>query len=195
MKTLVLSAIAGLFCVASAIAADNSCGEKYWPGTGPEHAVDQVSASGIQKFLDTSPAVEGIKFGVSIKGKEVWIDVVQYPPEVSVIASLRSLMVLGRVVKPGYDKLVLADGDKGLFQVGYPDIHEIGCQFVWGADKKGQNPIALLRQLADKLTYYETGARVAPPFNGSLMGDTNAMLTTMNKIVYPEWLLKSVKVQ
>lgn len=195
MKILVLSFFAGLIGMAPAAAADNSCGDHYWAGTGPEHEIDQIPVSGIQRFLDASPAVDGIKFDVSIKGKEVWLDIVQYPPEVSVIASLRSLMVLGRVVKPGYDKLVLADGDKGLFQVAYPDIHAMGCQFVWGADKKGQNPIALLRDLADKLTYYETGARVAPTFNGSLLGDTNAMLATMNKIVYPEWLLKSVKIQ
>lgn len=194
MKTISQAIAILAISTSAAVAAENSCGEKYWPGTGPEHAVDQVSVSGIQSFLDTSPAVDGIKFDVTIKGKEVWLDIVQYPPQVSVIASLRSLLVLGRVVKPGYDKLVLADGDKGLFQVNYQDIHAIGCQFVWGSEG-GQNPIHLLRELADSLTYYADGSRVAPPFTGSLMGDTSAMLGTMNKIVYPEWLLKTVTIQ
>ncbi|MFF2320221.1 hypothetical protein ACFVTJ_04125 [Agrobacterium sp. NPDC058088] len=194
MKTLVQTVLAGFLSVAPAMAADNSCGEKYWQGTGPEHTIDQIPVSGLQRFLDTSPAIDGIKFHVSMKGKEVWLDIVQYPPEVSVIASLRSLLVIGRVVQPGYDKLVLADGDKGLFQVSYQDIHAIGCQFVWGAEG-GQNPIHLLRELADSLTYYADGSRVAPPFTGSLMGDTSAMLGTMNKIVYPEWLLKTVTIQ
>lgn len=194
MKTISQAIAILAISTSAAVAAENSCGEKYWPGTGPEHAVDQVSVSGIQDFLDTSPAVDGIKFAVTVKGKEVWLDIVQYPPQVSVIASLRSLLVLGRVVKPGYDKLVLADGDKGLFQVSYQDIHAIGCQFVWGTEG-GQNPIHLLRELADSLTYYADGSRVAPPFTGSLMGDTSAMLGTMNKIVYPEWLLKTVTIQ
>ncbi|UXT64140.1 hypothetical protein FY133_00545 [Agrobacterium tumefaciens] len=194
MKTISQAIAILAISTSAAVAAENSCGEKYWQGTGPEHAVDQISVSGIQSFLDTSSAVDGIKFDVTIKGKEVWLDIVQYPPQVSVIASLRSLLVLGRVVKPGYDKLVLADGNKGLFQVSYHDIHAIGCQFVWGTEG-GQNPIHLLRELADSLTYYADGSRVAPPFTGSLMGDTSAMLGTMNKIVYPEWLLKTVTIQ
>lgn len=73
MKLLVLTVIAGMLSMAPVVAADNSCGEKYWPGTGPEHVVDQISVSGIQSFLDTSPAVDGIKFDVTIKGKEAWL--------------------------------------------------------------------------------------------------------------------------
>lgn len=188
----------GLFFGSSlaAVAAEGaSCGVNYWPGTLPEHQVDSISASALQSFLDSAPVVDGIKFQVTLKGGELWLDIVSYPGDLTALASIRTLFVIGRVVKPEYSKLVLADKSEGEFEISYRDLHTIGCQFVWGVQGRGQNPIALNRDLTDALRYYPTGVRVAPPFNGSLLGDTNIMLTTLNNLVYPRWLLKTVEIK
>lgn len=180
----------------AAVAADgDSCGGNYWPGTLPEHKVDSISVGSLQSFLDTSPVFDGIKFRASRKGTELWLDVVSYPRDVTALASIRTIFVIGRVVKPEYSALVLADKADGEFEISYRDLHAIGCQFVWGVEGRGQNPIALNRDLTDALRYYPKGARVAPPFNGSLLGDTNIMLSTLNEIVYPRWLLRTVEIK
>ncbi|TCR95966.1 hypothetical protein [Rhizobium sp. BK418] len=180
----------------AAFAADGeSCGQNYWPGTLPEHAVDSVSASHLQSFLDTAPIIDGIKFQVTRKGSELWLDVVSYPGDVTALASIRTIFIIGRVVKPEYSKLVLADKTEGEFQISYRDLHAIGCQFVWGVQGRGQNPIALNRDLTDALRYYPSGQRVAPAFTGSLLGDSSIMLNTLNNVVYPQWLFKTVEIK
>lgn len=176
-------------------AEGESCGASYWPGTLPEHQVDTVSASELKSYLDSAPIIDGIKFDVSYHGGEIWLDIVRYPGDVTMLASIRSLLVIGRVVRPEYEKLVLADDGKGVFEISYQSLHSIGCQFVWGVEGKGQNPIALNRELADALRFYGTGERVALPFNGSLMGDTNKMLSTFNEVIYPQWVLKTVAIE
>ncbi|RVO43472.1 hypothetical protein CN093_03965 [Sinorhizobium meliloti] len=190
------TALFAMFTTVNAFAAQpQSCGSEYWPGTLPEHQVDSVEVADIQQFLDTSPVFDGIEFAATVRNDELWLDIVRYPGDVTMLASIRTLLVIGRVVKPQYKKVVLADNGTGLFEISYNDLHAIGCQFVWGVQGKGQNPVALNRDLADRLRFYPDGGRVAPPYNGSLMGDTNAMLTTMNKIVYPQWMMKTVKIK
>ncbi|MGZ2381764.1 hypothetical protein [Rhizobium brockwellii] len=180
----------------AALAADgDSCGGNYWPGTLPEHQVDSIDVSSLQSFLDKAPVFDGIKFEVTRKGGELWLDIVSYPGDLTALASIRTLFVIGRVLKPDYSKLVLADKHEGEFEISYRDLHSLGCQFVWGVEGRGQNPIALNRDLTDALRYYPAGERVAPPFTGSLLGDTNVMLTTLNQIVYPQWLLKTLEVR
>lgn len=171
-----------------------SCGGQYWPGTLPEHSVDAIAPRELQEWLDHAPIIQGVKYSVTVKGKELWLDAVEFPGDVSALASIRAILIIGRIVKPGYDKLILADGEDGVFEISYADLHIIGCQFVW-TEGKGQNPIALNRELADALRYYPDGGRVAPIFTGSLLGDTTAMLTTFNQVVYPKWLLKSVVIK
>lgn len=175
-------------------AEGGSCGANYWPGTLPEHEVDTVSAAELKAYLDSTPIIDGIEFDVSYRGGEIWLDIVRYPGDVTMLASIRSMFVIGRVVRPEYEKLVLANDGKGLFEISYKSLHAIGCQFVWGIEGKGQNPIALNRELADALRFYGTGERVASPFNGSLMGDTSKMLSTFNDVIYPQWVLKTVTI-
>ncbi|WP_085033618.1 hypothetical protein [Ensifer aridi] len=130
-----------LILLATTVAASaqpQSCGSEFWPGTLPEHEVDSVEVADIQEFLDTAPAVDGIEFAAALKGDELWLDVVRYPGDLTIVASIRTLFVIGRVVKTQYKKLVLADNGTGLFEVSYADLHAIGCQFFWGSKGKGR---------------------------------------------------------
>ena len=177
-----------------AFAGAETCGAFYWQGSAHGQEVDSVDRESLEPFLRTLPAAEGIGFAVKNTSKEVWVDITTYPGEVTLLAATRVVFILGRMVKPGYDYLVLADNGEPVFKIGYDDIHRIGCQFVWG-EEGGQNPIALIRDFVDSLRYYSNGARVAPEFPGSLFGDTNIAVSTMNEIVNPQWVLRSVKVE
>ena len=173
----------------------NECGSNYWPGTLPEHEPNSVAVSELGEYLTTFPSAEGIVFEVTSKPGELWIDVVEYPGEVSLIAASRILFIIGRIADGEFGSLVLADAEEGLFRISESDIRAIGCQFVWGVEGYGQNPIALLRQFADALTHYNTGRRVALPFNGSLLGDTNKALAMLNETVSPQWILRTVEIK
>lgn len=145
-------------------------------------------------FLATFPTAEGIKFGIEVKPDELWIDVLEYPGEVTVAAASRILFIIGRIADGEFGSLVLADANEGLFRISEDDIRAIGCQFVWGDEGRGQNPIALLRDFADVLTYYDTERRVALPFNGSLLGDTSKAMAVLNEAVNPQWVLRTVEI-
>jgi hypothetical protein len=177
------------------LAGSESCAGNYWPGTTPEHEVDSVSVRDLQRFLDTAPVFDGITFSATMNSDELWLDVVRYPGNVTALASIRTILVVGRVVQPEYSKLVLADAGGGVFEISYEAIHKIGCQFVWGSQGAGQNPIALNRDLIDNMRVYGTNERVAPPFNGSLLGDTGKMVNAFNEVVYPRWLLSNTEIE
>ena len=187
------TALAAMFFASGALA--NPCGSNYWPGTLPEHEPNSVPVSELGAFLSTFPTAEGIKFKVEIKPDELWIDVLEYPGKVSVAAASRIVFIIGRIVDGEFGSLVLADAGEGLFRISEDDIKAIGCQFVWGVEGRGQNPIALIRQFADALTYYDTGHRVAMPFNGSLLGDTNKAMAVLNQAVNPQWVLRTVEIK
>lgn len=188
-----VTALTVMFCASCALA--NECGSNYWPGTLPEHEPNSVAVSDLSDFLATFPTAEGIKFDIEVKPGELWIDVLEYPGEVTVAAASRILFIIGRITAGEFGSLVLADAGEGLFRISEDDIRAIGCQFVWGVEGRGQNPIALLRQFADALTYYDTGRRVALPFNGSLLGDTNKAMAVLNEAVNPQWVLRTVEIK
>jgi len=194
MKAFLLAVTTFLALVAGAAHA-NQCGRNYWPGTLPEHELESVAVSELETFLDTFPTAEGIKFSLEEKPDELWIDVVEYPGDVTVAAASRILFIIGRIADGEFGSLILADAGEGLFQISEADIRAIGCQFVWGVEGRGQNPIALLRQFADSIEYYETGQRVAQPFNGSLMGDTTKAMAVLNEAVNPNWVLRTVEIK
>ena len=146
----------------------------------------------MSNFLATFPTAEGIKFEIEGKPGELWVDVLEYPGEVTVAAASRILFIIGRITDGEFGPLVLVYAGEGLFQISENDIRAIGCQFVWGVEGRGQNPIALLREFADALTYYDTERRVALPFYGSLFGDTNKALAVLNEAINPQWVLRKV---
>ena len=194
MKILFITIVlATIFSVNNALA--NECGSNYWPGTLSEHKPNSVAVSELNGFLSTFPSAEGIMFEIKRKPDELWIDILEYPGHVTVAASIRILFIIGRITDGDFGALVLADAGKGIFRISENDIRAIGCQFVWSVRGRGQNPIALIRQFIDTLRYYDTGQRVAPQFNGSLLGDTNKAMIALNKIVYPEWILSTTKIR
>ncbi|WP_209833802.1 hypothetical protein [Ruegeria sp. HKCCE3926] len=190
---LSVSALATMFFSSSALA--HQCGSNYWPGTLPEHEPNSVAVSDLDVFLATFPAAEGIKFKVEAKPGELWIDVLEYPSGVTVAAASRMLFIIGRIADGEFGSLVLADTNEGMFQISENEIRAIGCQFVWGVEGRGENPIALIRQFADGLTYYDSGRRVAAPFNGSLLGDTSKAMAVLNEAVNPQWVLRTVEIK
>lgn len=191
-----LFGIAALAVIVSASGTlANDCGSNYWAGTLPEHEPNSVPLSDLGDFLNTFPTAEGIKFEVDVRPGELWIDILEYPGEVSVAAASRILFIVGRLADGEFGSLVLADAGDGLFKISESDIRDIGCQFVWGARGRGQNPIALIRQFADALEHYDTGRHVAPRFTGSLMGDTNRAMNVLNEAVTPQWVLRTVKIK
>lgn len=194
LKIATLTCAALCFSTSAAMAGPESCGDNYWTGSSREHAVDAVSRSSLQVFLHQLPAADGIGFMVKNTPNELWLDIVSYPGDVTVAASTRVLFIVGRVTRPEYKLLVLADNGIPLFKISYEDIHRIGCQFVWG-EEGGQNPIALMRELVDSLRHYENGERVAPEFTGSLLGDTTLTIDTLNKIVTPMWVMRTVNIE
>ena len=183
------------FSLIGNMAMANPCGDKYFAGTLPEHEVGSVKLPGLADFLDTFPTADGIKFDVDIRPDELWIDVLEYPGDVTVAAASRILFIIGRITNGEFGKLVLADNGEGLYQITEENIRAIGCQFVWGVEGRGQNPIALIRDFADNLEYYDSGQRIAARFTGSLLGDTTAAMDVLNNHVNRNWVLRSVLIK
>lgn len=183
------------FLLAGNTAFANPCGTPYFAGTLPEHEVGSVPLSNLGAFLDSFPTAEAIKFEIDIRTDELWIDVLEYPSSVTIAAASRILFIIGRIVDGEFGTLVLADDGEGIYQISESDIRAIGCQFVWGVEGRGQNPIALVRQLADNLEYYGTGQRVARRFNGSPLGDTMAALDVLNNFINPNWVMRTVQIK
>jgi len=192
MKRVILAVS---FCLMGNMVQANSCGDKYFAGTLPEHEVGSVELSELANFLDTFPTADGIKFDVDIRPNELWIDVLEYPGDVTMAAASRILFIIGRIADGEFGELVLADNGEGLYKISEESIRAIGCQFVWGVEGRGQNPIALIRDFADNLEYYDSGQRVAARFTGSLLGDTTAAMDVLNKYVNRNWVLRTVVIK
>lgn len=192
MKTL--SLVVGLSFVGP-MASANQCSTPYFAGTLPEHEVASVKVSQLGEFLGSFPTAEGVKFDIDVRPEELWVDVVEYPGDVTVAAASRILFIIGRVADGEFGKLVLADEGEGIYQISEADIRAIGCQFVWGVEGRGQNAIALVRQLADNLEYYGTGQRVGRRFTGAPLGDTMAALDVLNNFINPNWVMRTVVIK
>lgn len=151
-----------------------------------------VPPAKIGAYLSASQYAGGVKFKSWMKGKELWLDITDYPGSASAAMGPSSVMQVGRLAGPGFTKLVLADGGKGVFSVDEPALRSIGCQFIWG-HKGGQNPIALMRMLFRSMKSYQTGQPLSTGFTGALLPDTNLALQINNKVFMPGWALSAVK--
>ncbi len=188
MKYTVIASIAALLSTTAASAS--GCDASYKSGTLAEHRPGYVAVDDLQEFMDENDIAGGITYSFEEKDDELWIDIEEVSSETSGVVVARNLFVFGRVLDKDYRKFILSDEGAGVFSISGPKLQSIGCQFVWKEDR-GENPIVLLRALADNLTYHDSGSRVAPPFNGSLLGDTKAAMDTLSGNMVPQWVLSA----
>lgn len=190
------SGVLTAFLTCSAFAASaNTCDGKYWPGPLQEHEPNAIALPELEAHLNQLSVAEGIGFDIELKDDGLWIDVTEYPGNVTLAAASRVLFIIGRITDGQFGSMVLSDNGKGVFRISEPDIRAIGCQFVWSVPNHGENPIVLVREFADALTYYDTGGRVALPYNGSPLGDTQKALSVLNDALVPKWVLKTVVIK
>ena len=154
---------------------------------------NSVANSDLESLINGGASwADGVKISVDGRGKELWLDVTEYPGTTAIAATPRIIWLIGRISSGAQTRVVFSDGKKGLFAIDEPILKNIGCRFVIGQEG-GENPIALMREFYDALTYFDTGARVAPRFNGSLLGDTMIALDVNNKVFVPAWVANAVK--
>lgn len=151
-----------------------------------------VAVSDIQNYINGLETSEGVVFDIEHADKELWIDVVYVPDNATVISGLRAVMQLGRLVSGDFEKVVLSDDGKGIFQLPEPEMREIGCQFIWGTEG-GQNPIYLIRVFFENLETYPDGRKAVSGFTGHLMGDTNLAMEYHNNQFATQWLLPALQ--
>jgi hypothetical protein len=153
-----------------------------------------VSSRRIGKHLTASEYSDGIVFSSKRRGKEVWLDIEKFPGDTSAIAGTRAIMMAGRLMDEGFERLVLEDDGKPVFSISEPDLRAVGCQFIW-AREGGQNPIALMRELYRTMVWYEDGRPLSTLWNGSLLGDTNLAVQLSTQVLMPEWAMSAVEME
>lgn len=192
-RTLITTIIVGAgIAISSGIGVAGSCPGQMFSAKNETSAPTSVAVTDISAFLSAAPWSEGVRVAAHQKGGEVWLDVTEFPSKVTAAAAARTAWLIGRVIDTDAGSVVFSDGGEGVFQIELGILKNIGCRFVIG-EQAGENPIALMREFYDAVTHYDTGARVAPTFTGSLLGDTNAALVTNNEVFVPKWVLSAVK--
>ncbi len=150
-----------------------------------------VDAAQIGTHLNASKYSQGVILQSEIRGDELWVDVVKYPGTTSAAIAPSLIMRVGRLADDNFGSLVLAHEGKGLFKIQRDDLRTVGCRFIWGREG-GENPIALMREMYQGLTYYQSGAPLSRSFTGSLLGDTGLTMRLNNEVVLPAWILEDI---
>lgn len=158
----------------------------------PDKAPQSVPLSKIEKRINDDGAADGIVLSIKASDHVLRLDITSMPGTTSVAAATRVVFMTARLAKPDYTEMRFTDEGQDLFVIDGPTIRDIGRQFVWGEQGKGQNPIHLIRLFVDALRYPD-GTRVAPVYPGSLFGDTSVSTQTMVNIFNPQWVVKNTK--
>lgn len=153
-----------------------------------------VPLSQIEKRINDDASADGIVLSVSTKDRVLRVDIKEIPGKTSIAAALRVIMMIGRIAEATYTEMRFVDEGIDVFVIDGNKIREIGGQFVWGEEGKGQNPIHLTRLFADALRTPD-GQRVSPPMTGSLLGDTRNAMNTLNKRFHSEWTMRTLKIR
>lgn len=168
--------------------------EKTYEGDSLAKKPFSVPLSKIQNRINNDPSADGIILSTSTRNGVLCIDIKEMPGETSAAAVLRVVMMIGRLAEDTYTEMLFVDEGEDVFVIDGEKIREIGVQFVWGEEGKGQNPIHLIRLFADALRTPD-GQRVAPPMTGSLLGDTHKALEMINKRFHPEWTMRTLRLK
>lgn len=187
---LMATTVFALSC-AIATAQDN---DPRFDSADPTKAPVSVPLSGLERRINDDPAAEGIKMSVVADGRVLRLDILSMPGSTSMAATERVIFMIARVARADYDEMRFSDEGVDLFVIDGNAVRAIGRQFVWGEEGKGQNPIHLLRLFVDALRLPD-GTRAAPPFPGSLLGDTNATMNFLTKVFSPAWVLRHTVIQ
>jgi hypothetical protein len=160
--------------------------------TNPLLLPQSVEISRAQDYINGLETSEGVIFDIEQRENELWIDIVYVPNDATVISGLRAVMQLGRLVAGEFDRIVLSNDGKGVYQLSEATIREIGCQFIWG-EEGGQNPIYLMRVFFENLELYPSGDKAVSGFTGRLFADTNIAMEFHNKQFAPAWMLSALE--
>ncbi|MCW3782974.1 hypothetical protein [Defluviimonas salinarum] len=179
--------------LASSVLADADCSgvAGHVPADGDLTAF-AVPAAGLDAFMNASPMANGMKFRSELRDRDLWLDVVEFPSDTSGLAGAVSLMAIGRVAADEFDRLILADGEEGVFEIANGDLRAVGCRFLWGQETE-EAPFAQIVELFQGLRSYEGHARVTPELSGNLMHDMTVTLETHNGPFVDGWLRSAVK--
>ncbi|MFG6572468.1 hypothetical protein ACGYLO_12745 [Sulfitobacter sp. 1A13353] len=153
-----------------------------------------VPAKKIGKHLTVSEYSDDVVFSSRRRGKDVWLDIEDFPATSPAIAATRALMMAGRLMDENFERLVLEDDGNPIFAINEPELREIGCQFIW-AREGGQNPLALMRELYQAMVWYEGGRPLSDQWNGSLLGDTGLAAKLSTEVLMPEWAMSAVELE
>lgn len=159
----------------------------------PAKSPQTVPLSQIEARINGDAAADGIVLSIKATDHVLRLDIKAMPGKTSVAAATRVVFMTARLAKPDYTEMRFSDEGQDLFVIDGPTIRDIGRQFIWGEEGKGQNPIHLIRLFVDALRYPD-GSRVAPVYPGSLFGDTSVSTQTMVNVFNPQWVLKTTKV-
>mgnify|MGYP006281628591 CR=1 FL=1 len=181
-----------LACSAGQAAATDCSAWPRFASSEPYLKPLSVPAAEIGAHLTASSWSDGVEFSSEMRGRDLWLDITHFPGQTSAAAAPAAIMRTGRLADNSFDRLVLSHDGTGLFSINRGPLREIGCRFIWGREG-GENPIALLRELYQQLSYYETGQSRGSGFNGSLLGDTHRALQLNNEVLLPAWVIEDVR--
>jgi len=177
--------------VASAVAQET---DPRFDSADPAKAPFTVPLDQLEQRINSDPAADGIKMSIAVDGRVLRLDILSVPGTTSVAATQRVVFMTARLGKDDYDEMRFSDEGTDVFVIDGKTVRSIGRQFVWGEEGKGQNPIYLMRLFVDALKRPD-GSRAAPPFNGSLMGDTTRTMEFLNQQFTPAWVLRNDTIQ
>lgn len=181
-----VTAALGIFLAIANPAA--ACDEKhFFPSADAALEPLSVPAQNIGAWLTASSASSGIRFASALHGRDLWLDITDFPDRAPEVGSVRALMQLGRVAGEGFDRLLLVNGQEVLFVLNETDLRTVGCQFVWPSNT-GADPLMLMRTLIEAIRDEGTGAPMAGLSGSGSMTTTIQAALVVQDSLNPAWV-------
>lgn len=134
------------------LAASTPCisDSRFW-SDDPAKTPGSVPIEEIQARINGDESADGIVLSIETRDSIMRVGMKEIPGETSVAAVLRVIMMIGRLAEPRYEEMRFTDEGVDVLAIDGDTIRDIGSQFVWGEEGKGQNPIHLMRLFVDVL--------------------------------------------